>query len=515
MIDSILAEYISEAVHTHFGLAEEGVFLEIPGNPEHGDFSTNIAFKLAKPLKKAPAAIAIEISELLNQTHLNDGISFTPLNGFINLTLSDRALFALLAQPFSSYPIQSRKVNLEFVSANPTGPLHIGHGRWAVMGSAIASLLSEVGHDVTCEFYINDAGNQIDNFRASISAVKNNSPIPENGYHGAYIKELASSDLDPVAAMLADHKTVLAALGVAFDIWYSESSLHASGLVKEMIQKIEENNLSYKADGALWFKTTEFGDSKDRVLIKADGALTYFCVDIAYHFEKTKREYDQLIDIWGADHHGYVPRMRAALRGICGDDYAGDRFKVIIGQLVSLFRNGEPVRMSKRTGEMITLSEVMEEIGVDATRFFLIQKSHDTSIDFDLAVAASQTSENPVYYIQYAHARIASILRKADDTIPSTMDDAAGPLEPSERDLLIMILRYRREILTSATNYLPHQLATYLIQLSKAFHAFYHNCPILNSEPGIKKRRLAILSTTQKTLKMGLHLLGISAPDSM
>lgn len=516
MIEQIIISRIKDILSEVYQFDSDLITLEIPAKAEHGDFATNIAFKLSKTLRMSPTAIASDMAVLLNQKSNELGIYFEAINGFLNLKLSDRAIFGMVTMPFLNYPITPRKINLEFVSANPTGPLHIGHGRWAVMGSSIASLLREIGHNVTCEFYINDAGNQIENFRASISAVKRGDSIPENGYHGSYVTEVAKLDVDPVHAMLEDHKRVLGSIDVEFDIWFSETSLHKMGLVDEMLQRIEEKQLSYQLDGALWFKTTLFGDSKDRVLIKADGSKTYFCVDIAYHFEKVKRGYDELIDIWGADHHGYVPRVSAALQGICGEDYKeGVRFHVMIGQLVSLFRNGEQVKMSKRTGEMITLEEVIGEIGSDATRFFLIQKSHDTALEFDLSVAASRTNDNPVFYVQYAHARIASILKKVDFESGSGFSEDAGPLDPFERELLITNLRYRKEVFGAATHLVPHQLVNYLIQLSRIFHAFYHNCPILNAPEPIRDRRLAILTLTKQTLQSGLKLLGISAPDSM
>lgn len=413
------------------------------------------------------------------------------------------------------YPNTDQRILVEYVSANPTGPLHIGHGRWAVLGDVLVSLLKATNHDVTSEFYINDAGKQVTMFYDSIDAVKKDLPIPEDGYHGQYIHDLAEQDKDPLQVNIDHQKSTMGKLDVTFDQWFSEKELHQGTQIQDFLTLLKEKKLVYDQDGALWFKSTAYGDEKDRVLIKADGNFTYFLVDFLYHYKKVERGYTQLINIWGADHHGYVPRVRAGLEAFYGDDYKKDsRFTVMIGQLVSLKRNGQPVRMSKRTGEMITFEEVINEIGPDAVRYFLIEKSPDTHVDFDMDLAVKKSLENPVYYIQYAHARICSILKKSDSIeVPDSISDL--DLNDVERATILHCSRVYDVCWDAAQSLAPYRLTHYLFQLAKQFHSFYENCPILSATPTDQKKRLFILTQVKKTLIYVLNILNISAPESM
>jgi len=493
---------------------EAGIGIELPKNADHGDFATPLAFRLAKKLRESPAAIAEKFREACDESDLP--MTFSCVGGFVNITLKDKDIFhEVLRSNRPDFPDIRGPIILEYVSANPTGPLHIGHGRWAVIGDVIQRLLRYVGANVSTEFYINDAGNQIQLFKKSVLAARSGEPVPENGYHGDYIHELAACSEDPVLSMIERQKETLARVGVYFDAWFSESSLHQSDRISRTLTKIEAANLSYLNEGALWFKSENFGDTKDRVLIKADGALTYFTVDIAYHLDKIERGFHKIVNIWGADHHGYVGRLRAALTAIAGEAYRSDDcFQVIIGQLVSLFRDGEPVRMSKRTGDMISLDEVLDEIGSDALRFNLIQKSSDTHLEFDLALAKAQTSENPVYYIQYAHARMKAILAKAGE-FSSEKPDLSSTLHPGERQLAFQLMLFHEIVYDAAIKLAGHKLATYALHLARCFHYFYEVCPILSSESETRRRRLILIERTAEVFAEVLGLLGISAPDKM
>jgi len=490
----------------------EKLKLETPKNKAHGDYATNFCFMLKNSLKKSPIDLAIELSDCLPK----DQYSCMPLNGFINITLTEESIWEKYSALFikkPQYPIQKETIILEYLSANPTGPLHIGHGRWAVIGDVLANLLSHVGHTVHRETYINDAGNQMTLFYESVKARKNNEDVPENGYQGQYIATLAQAETDPLSAVLSMQKETLSQIDVQFDQWFSEKKLHSQNQIETCITQLKAEGLIYSLDKATWFKSTEFGDDKDRVLVKSDGAYTYFAVDIAYHWEKLERGFNTLINIWGADHHGYVSRMTAAISGLNRGKDSPITFKVILGQLVALYREGKRIKMSKRTGEMITLSEVIEEIGADATRYFLVEKSPDSHIDFDLDLAKKKSSENPVFYIQYAHARICSILKKVSQDTPTTPQKIS--LAPSERNLLMHSLKIHDHIYEAATHYQAHKLCLYLLKLAKLFHGFYENCPILKASEEEKYQRIIILKNTQKALQLCLGLLGISAPESM
>ncbi|MFA5927907.1 MAG: arginine--tRNA ligase [Candidatus Margulisiibacteriota bacterium] len=489
--------------------------VEIPKSTQHGDYATNAAFILAKQRGENPAALAKQLaSELASKE-----IEAYAIGPFINFKLTDQALTAEVMNIGDDYGASNygndRKILLEFVSANPTGPLHIGHGRWAVIGDVLARMQKRLGYAASTEFYINDAGNQINNLRLSVEAVRNGQEIPADGYHGAYIKDLAVKTEDPVEVMLKEQQVVLAKLGVTFDTWFREKTLHEAGEV----QKVRDYLDVYEKDGALWLKTMDHGDDKDRVLIKATGEPTYFAADIAYHHNKLERGFKELINIWGADHHGYVARMQIGLKTELDKHQAV--LKIIIGQLVNLFRNGEPVRMSKRTGEMITLDEVMEEIGVDATRYFMARYSPDTAIDFDLELAKKQSQDNPVFYVQYAHARICSILRNAVEQgidVNTIAGDHTINLiaDPHERALAKKLVDFPEELIMCTQNYQPYQLAAFAEELAALFHAFYHNCRVISPDQELTKKRLVFVQKTKTVLGIILEkLLGIKAPERM
>lgn len=520
MIRYKLETVIKELAHKDGLEIPENFNLEIPNNMEFGDFATNIAFHNAKIKKKSPILIANEFAQFCNDSDISSQLSFTAVNGFLNISIASDFLTESLHKldiTTSPYPAQKDKTLLEYVSANPTGPLHIGHGRWAVMGSLLANLLKYHKTPISTEFYINDAGQQIINFTESVNAVKNRKSIPENGYHGAYIQELAHADEDPLKLILNSQKKVLKSIGVDFDCWFSEKSLHETTAIEEVCELLDRYQFSKTEDGALWFKSTEFGDDKDRVLIKADGNKTYFLVDIAYHLNKLNRGFDRLINIWGADHHGYVKRVKSGIQALKNNSFSEEQFIIIIGQLVSLKRGGEPVRMSKRTGEMITLEEVIDEIGSDATRYFLGEKSADTHIEFDLELAKKKSNENPVYYIQYAHARLCSILRKAEDADITLKATAPTPntIHPSERSLILTLLTLQDHLSDAAIQLKPYKVALLANNLARIFHHFYETCPLLKADNTTQQWRLYLLIHTQKALQTLFSLLGISAPESM
>ncbi len=520
-IRNILAQTLTQEPYL---LSAEDILLEEPNNLEFGDYATNVCLKLTKILKKAPKLIAAELIEKLQQNTKDYG--FSEINGFINIKIKDELLFQEinnLDTNFGNLNLgKNQKVILEYVSANPTGPLHIGHGRWAAIGDTLARVLKKCGYQVHKEFYINDIGNQIQNYLKSIEAAKNNQPIPEDGYHGQYIKDVAKLNNDPVAYMLEHQKSILKNARVEFDQWFSEKSLFDQiDQVKDFLKK---HGLAYEKDGALWFKSTDFGDDKDRVIVKTDGEKTYFLSDIVYHKNKLDRGFNMLINIWGADHHGYVRRVAAAIKALEKESANKTAvFKVIIGQLVNLFRDGQPVRLSKRTGDMITLEEVMEEIGIDAARYFLARYSYDTPLDFDLTLAKQKSNDNPVYYVQYAHARICSILRQPEANVISLPPQSAkgrplpqgGALEPAERKLILKLIRLPDELENIAQNFTIHKLTAFAEETAKLFHAFYHDCRVISDDAQLTTNRLVIIRAVKTVIAIVLDLLGVSAPEKM
>jgi arginyl-tRNA synthetase len=513
--------------------------LERPPKPELGDYSSNAAMLLARHLSDNPRTVAERLrSELKADAALAPKLERIEVAGpgFVNFFLADSwylgALGDLLGagENLGPPPIEApEKILVEFVSANPTGPIHVGTGRHAAYGDSLVRLLEAAGHEVAREYYVNDAGSQIDRFAESIAARMRGEEPPEDGYAGEYVGELAeklrAEGADPgdlarlrgrgVELMLDWMRETLERFGVRFDDFFSESSLYAKGEVEEVLAELEKRGHTYRSEDALWLRTTDFGDDKDRVLIRSNGEATYLTPDIAYHWDKLGRGFGRLIDVWGADHHGYVARMRAALEALGADPAV---FEVPIMSLVHVVEGGERVQMSKRTGDFITLDELLDDIGVDATRWFMLWRSHETTVDLDLEVARSQSSENPVYYVQYAHARIAGILRKAGEEGAAEPGVPAErpPLQESEKLLVKRLLEFPEEVLAAAARRAPHRICAYSTAVAADFHAFYRDCQVVGAEgEGVEASRLALCLATKRTIAAALGLLGISAPERM
>jgi arginyl-tRNA synthetase len=513
--------------------------LERPPKPEFGDYSTNAAMLLAPALGEPPRDTAEKLADELGRG-LEGTVEKVEVAGpgFLNLFLSEdwyrRAAGELaaagddLGRPAPSRDAKER-INVEFVSANPTGPITAAGGRGAALGDSIARVLEFTGHSVTREYYVNDRGGQIDRFAASIAARMKGEPVPEDGYEGDYVVEIGKSieqegidpdDLDAVgrrgiALILASAEETLRRYGVVFDTWSSERALHESGAVERALEQAREGGHVYESEGATWLRTSGFGDDKDRVLIRSDGEPTYLLSDMAYHRDKLERGSDRLIDVVGADHHGYVDRLRAAL-AVLG--YDPDALEVAIMQLVHVVEGGERAQMSKRSGEFVTLDELIDDIGADAARYFMLQRSHDTTVDLDLELARKTSNENPVYYVQYAHARIASILRKAGEGAEerASADFAALPAEPSERALIKRLCELPDEVTEAAARRAPHRLCAYGTEVARDFHAFYRDCQVVGAEgEGVEEARLGVCLLTKRTIARTLGLLGISAPERM
>ncbi|HYJ23297.1 MAG TPA: arginine--tRNA ligase [Solirubrobacterales bacterium] len=516
--------------------------LDRPPKPELGDYSSNAAMLLAAPLGENPRAVAERLRAELERDLGGSG-SLERIEvagpGFVNFFLSDawyqRALTALVAagEDLGPAPTASpERVLVEFVSANPTGPLHVGGGRHAAYGDALVRLLEAVGHEVEREYYVNDAGAQIDRFAASIAARMTGVEPPEDGYAGEYVAELATrvagEGIDPadtkalgrrgVELMLEEVRGTLERFGVRYDTWFSEGDLYERGEVEAALADLDKRGHTYRHEGALWLRTTAFGDDKDRVLIRANGEPTYLAADVAYHWDKLQRGFGRLIDVLGADHHGYVARVRAAIEALGA---APESFEALIMNLVHIVEGGERAQMSKRSGDFVSLDELLDDIGVDATRWFMLWRSHETTVDLDLELARSQSSENPVYYVQYAHARIASILRKAGaagEEAGAGLDPEApgAPIEPSERALIKRLLEFPDEVRESAARRAPHRICAYSTAVAADFHAFYRDCQVVGAEgEGVERSRLALCLSTKRTIAAALGLLGISAPERM
>lgn len=514
--EAAIKQMIQKAVFSAYQIeiSPTQIKVDTPPDKKMGDIAIPLGFLLTKTLKKPPFDIVTEMAEKIKSIpEIRAAEPAKP--GFLNIFLSNaffencaKGIFADVSA-FDFEP-KEKKIFLEYVSANPTGPLHIGHGRWAALGDSIARLLKKTGYSVFCEFYVNDAGNQIENLKRTVAALKNNQPVPEDGYHGEYVKECLTSDLEPSQFFLEKQKQVLKKFRVVFDSYYSEKALHQSGAIPKAIEVLKEHGHIYEQEGACWFKSTAYGDDKDRVLKKTDGKYTYFAPDIAYHLTKIERGGEWLIDILGADHHGYVKRLTAAVMALSEKKA---RMDILIGQLVNLFRNGEPVRMSKRTGDMITLEEVIDEIGADALRYILVSKKHTQPIDFDLEVIKKQNSENPVFYIQYAFARINSILKNTGAEIDLNSIQLKA-MTDSEKELLLSVIRFKDEIEQAAQALDPQKLSAYLLNIAGLFHTFYEKNRVLNNGEVIKYRVFLILLVA-KVLKEGLSLLGIESPEKM
>lgn len=524
--------------------------LEEPREKQHGDFATNLAMVLTKQAKKAPR----EIANILIKHLDTEGTWVTACEiagpGFINFRLDPTWLTGVIPEVLTMEKDygkvnvgQGKKVQVEFVSANPTGLLHMGNARGAALGDSLASLLAMAGYDVSREFYINDAGNQIHNFALSLEArylqqYGQDVPFPEGGYHGEDLIDTVKGLIAKVGEKylnvepelrreflvryaldekLANIRETLADMGVHYDVWFSEQSLHDSGAVKAAMEELEKKGYIYEKEGAQWLKSTLFGDEKDEVVVRSNGTPTYFAADIAYHRNKFERGFERVINIWGADHHGHVARMKGAMSAL---GYNSENLEIILMQLVRLIQNGEVVRMSKRSGQYITLRELMDEVGKDAARFFFIMRDPDSTVEFDLDLAKAESSDNPVYYVQYAHARLCSILRQAEELgyafsgIPGEAN--LKRLESTEeRELLKKIAELPNEIEVAARLTEPHRLARYVMDLAALFHSFYNSQRVLVEDSELREARLGLVRSTKQVLANVLGILGVTAPERM
>jgi len=519
--------------------------VEIPREKGRGDYATTIAFLLSKKAKKKPVEIARCLVEHMDALPLCSAVTVAA-KGFINFHVADQAFRSELAEilrlgldPFFSDVGGRKRVIVEFVSANPTGPLHIGHGRGAAVGDALANILGKSGYRVVREYYVNDAGRQIETLGRSVylrwKELKGEKvDYPSNLYQGGYVREIAARLIgenpevpgaeDRAVAFMAQFAARLVLAGIKkdledfrvfFDDYYSEASLFERGLVDETVRELRERGWLSEEDGALWFKTSRLGDEKDRVIIKSDGEKTYFASDIAYHREKFERGFDIAIDIWGADHHGYIERLKASIEALGANR---ERLKVILIQFVTLLKDGKPVGMSTRAGQFTTLREVLDEVGSDAARFFFLMRKSDAHLEFDLDLARKTSNENPVYYVQYAHARIQSIFRMAAEQGIDIGDLTARVdrlVLPEETDLIKAVLNFFDVLEGSARSLEPHRIAFYLIDLVGGFHGYYNKARVLGNEADLTMARLALLSVLQKVIREGLSLMGVSAPDRM
>lgn len=522
------------------------IVIEIPKDKDHGDYSTNLAMQLTRVLRRNPREIANEIVDALDKDAAQIEKVEIAGPGFINLFLKKTAMTSVINEVLeenehygcSQYG-NGIKYNVEFVSANPTGDLHLGHAKGAAVGDCICRIMSAAGYDVTREYYINDAGNQMKNLAVSLyyrylELFNIKKELPEDGYHGKDIIDIAKNlkeevgdkyvDCDEQEALsyfrkqgcnheLQKIKDILNEYRVSYDVWFSETSLYEEDKVVPTIQKLKDKGYTYEKDDALWFKSTEFDDDKDRVLIKSDGSYTYLTPDIAYHLNKLDRGYEYLVDLLGADHHGYINRMKAAIQAL---GYNADQLNIDIMQMVRMVENGEVVKMSKRTGNAVTIKDLIEDIGIDAARYFFVSKAASSPFDFDLGLAKSKSNENPVYYAQYAHARMCSILaqaKKADILVSNHFELLNNP---KEIELVKHINEFRNEIIESAKARAPHKIANYIQKLAQLFHSFYNDCYVIDKENiELSAQRLALVKATQITLKNALNLIGVSAPEKM
>ncbi|MGA0933177.1 MAG: arginine--tRNA ligase [Candidatus Nanopelagicales bacterium] len=522
------------------------VIIERPKNKDHGDYATPIALTLAKTAGRPPREIAELVAERLARANgIGDAEVAGP--GFVNIRLAADAQGAIargVVEAGEGYGridlLAGQRFNVEFISANPTGPLHLGHTRWAAVGDALARVLAAGGADVATEFYINDRGVQMDRFGSSVMAVAHGRPVPEDGYHGAYIADLAARIVAEhpefltlpddeqfiafreaaYALQLAQQQQVLELFRTHFDVWYSERSLHDSGAVERGMARLREQGHVFDDGGATWLRTTEFGDDKDRVLVKADGELTYFASDTAYYVDKRARGFDTAIYLLGADHHGYVNRLRAV--AACAGDDMDTNVEVLIGQLVKMMKDGEEVKLSKRAGTLITLEELVEEVGVDAARYSLIRYPVDSPLTLDLDLLVQRTNDNPVFYVQYAHARVSSVLRNAaelDIDWRGTTFDPALLAEEREGELLRALAEFPAVVASAAELREPHRVPRYLESLATAYHRFYDACRVLprgdEAVEGIHIARLWLCAATRQVLANGLALCGVTAPERM
>lgn len=550
MLSKKVKKAVTEAIVNLYGedLSNIEFQVERPRLKEHGDFAVNVAFSLSKKLKQNPRKIGSDIVKYLETSSYFRKVEVAG-PGFVNLFLSPEILqeelkeILLLGENYAQIDIyKGMKIQIEFVSANPVGPMHIGHGRWAAYGDTLARVLEKTGAEITREFYINDVGRQMDVFAESVACryselFGEKQDFPEEGYRGQYIVEIAKEIADKYGdefmkldferrkqsfkevayrMVLERLKKVLNKMDVKFDVWFSERTLHESGKLEKAVKMLKQKGFVYCKDGAVWFKSTDFGDEKDRVLIRSNGEPTYFLADIAYHIDKKERGFDKVIDIWGADHHGYVPRMVAAMQAL---GYGNEFLEVIIGQMVNLLSSGKPVRMSKRTGEMITLEELMTEVGKDALRFFFVSKSTDSTLDFDIDLAREQSQKNPVYYVQYAHARICSIIRKAEKEglkVKEEELDLVKELNLSEElDLIYLLSLFPETVEVCARTREVHHIPSYLIELASNFHSFYQKIRVITEDEKKSKARIQLIKGVKSVMSAGLKLIGVSSPERM
>ncbi len=522
------------------------VSVERPRNREHGDYATNVALQLAKPAGMKPRQLAELLASRLSDTPGIDRVVVAG-PGFLNVTLSPQAqgeVAAAIVRAGSAYgtsdQLAGKRINLEFVSSNPTGPIHIGGGRWAPVGDSLARVFQALGADVTREYYFNDTGAQIDRFSLSLLAVARGEPVPEDGYTGDYLDEIAREVLtaypdvldlpadeaqhlfrrEGVELMFAQIKKTLREFGVDFDVYFHQQSLHDSGAVERAIKRLTEMGNTYKAGGALWLRSKKYGDEKDRVIVRSNGKPAYFAADLAYYLDKRERGFDLLVIMLGADHHGYVGRLMAMCQAF--GDTPHENLEVLIGQMVNLVRNGKPVRMAKRAGAVVTINDLLDALGVDAARYALVRYSTDSTIDLDLELWTSASSDNPVYYVQYASARLASIVRNAVELgINWQVDDVDTGLLADEREgeLLRALAEYPRVVASVAELREPHRLARYLEATAATFHRFYDTCRVLprgdEDATELHKARLLLVQATRVVFVQGLQLLGVSAPERM
>jgi arginyl-tRNA synthetase len=534
-IEALRAGVIAAAAEIDADVGPLEPNLERPPKPEFGDYSTNVALLLAPAVGESPRALAERLGSSLGR-ELGDALERVEVAGpgFLNLFLTDTWFEDAVAAIRAAGPSfggggarrRAQRVLVEFVSANPTGPLTVASGRHAAYGDSLARILEFAGHDVEREYYLNDTGGQVRLFGESIAARMTGGEVPQGGYEGDYVRDLgeqlATEGVDPadtellairgVELMRESIAAALASFRVEFDRWSSERALHASGAIEAAVEQLRERGLLYEREDALWLRTSEFGDDKDRVLLRADGEPTYFAADIAYHREKLERGVELMIDVLGADHHGYIARMRAAVVALGAPEEA---FEAPIMQLVHLLEGGERAQMSKRRGEFATLEELIADIGVDAARFFLVQRSHETTIDLDLDLARKRSNENPVYYVQYAHARICNIFRKAEEQDPPAGRAAEVELEPAEKALVCRLLELPAQVERAELRREPHGLGTYARELAADLHGFYRDCPVVQAPEPVRSRRLALCEATRSVIAATLGLLGIEAPQEM
>ena len=544
-IEEKLIQLITDTVKSKFEveLAPGMVMIEIPKDKSNGDYSTNIAMRLTKQLGRKPQEIANELVSELSKDESIEKVSVAG-PGFINFIVSKGELSGVISNIIKqneNYGSQEKykdvTIDVEYVSVNPTGDIHPGHARGAAVGDSLTRMLKKLGYKVTREYYVNDAGNQIDNLGKSIYVRYHelfgvDMPMPEDGYHAKDIIDIAQKIKDEnndkylnvpyeeckvffkeygTAVELEKLKADLDLYRVNFDVWTSEKTLYSRGLVNEALTKLKNNDMLYEADGATWLKTTQYKDDKDRVIIKSDGSYTYLTPDIAYHLDKFNRDHEYLIDILGADHHGYVPRLKAAIQAL---GYKPENLDVIIVQMVRLIKDGEEFKLSKRSGKAIALRDIIEEAGVDATRYFFVSKAPNTQMDFDIDMATKQSNDNPVYYVQYAHARMCSILK---NDIQYDVLDSYDLIKEEKETLLLKHLNEFPGCIEECVSYKePHRMCNYVYKLAQLFHSFYNDCKVIDKDNmELTKQRLALVKACQIVLKNGLELIGVTAPEKM